>query len=177
MLWTILMFLAAALAALLLYVATRPDAFRVERTIAIAAPPETVFPLIADLRAFNTWNPFSQQDTDLQVDYRGPPSGVGAGYDWKGKKAGAGSMDVTEAVVPAHVAMDLHFTKPMVANNIVVFTITPAQGGVHVTWAMTGTYGFIQKLFGLLFNMDKMVGGEFAKGLANLKRIAEGQES
>ena len=41
----------------------------------------------------------------------------------------------------------------------------------NITWAMTGTCGFVHKLFGLVFNSDKMVGGEFAKGLASLKSL------
>ena len=39
---------------------------------------------------------------------------------------------------------------------------------------MTGTCGFVHKLCGLVFNSDKMVGGEFAKGLASLKDLVEG---
>ena len=45
----------------------------------------------------------------------------------------------------------------------------------NITWAMTGTYGFVPKLFGLVFNSDKMVGGEFAKGLASLKNLVEAE--
>lgn len=177
MVWTILMVVALAFAALFLIAATRPGDFRVERMARIAARPETVFPLIVDLHAFNTWNPFSKQDPDIQMDYRGPQSGVGAAYSWVGKKSGAGSMEVTEAVAPVRVAMDLNFNKPMVANNKVLFSISAVTGGSEVNWAMTGTNGFVQKLFTLVFNMDKMVGGEFAKGLADLKLLAEAQES
>jgi hypothetical protein len=32
---------------------------------------------------------------------------------------------------------------------------------------------YLQKVMGTLFNMDKMVGGEFAKGLLNLRALAE----
>ena len=39
--------------------------------------------------------------------------------------------------VASRVAMDLHFTKPKVANNKVLFTLTPAGNGVDVNWAMT----------------------------------------
>lgn len=43
----------------------------------------------------------------------------------------------------------------------------------NVTWAMTGCSGFVHKLFGVFFSMDKIVGGEFAKGLATLKSLVE----
>lgn len=38
---------------------------------------------------------------------------------------------------------------------------------------MTGVNPFFHKLMGTLFNMDKMVGGQFEKGLASLKGLAE----
>lgn len=172
MLSTILLIIVVAVIAVLIYAATRPDAFKIERTTRISASPDKVFPLIADLHAFNTWNPFAKSDPTTRI-YRGAQSGVGAAYDWAGGKSGAGSMVVTEATSPSRVAMDLHFTKPMVANKKVLFTLTPAGNAVDVSWAMTGTSPFLHKLFGLFFSMEKMVGGEFVKGLAGLKAMAE----
>ena len=84
-------------------------------------------------------------------------------------------MEVIEAVAPSRVAMDLHFTKPFAANNKVLFTVAPAAGGSDVSWSMTGKSPFIHKLFGLFYDMDTMVGGEFAKGLSDLKGKAEQQ--
>jgi carbon monoxide dehydrogenase subunit G len=55
----------------------------------------------------------------------------------------------------------------------VTFTITPDGPGTRVNWAMTGQSTYLQKVFGTIFNMDKTVGGEFDKGLANLKTLAE----
>jgi hypothetical protein len=42
-----------------------------------------------------------------------------------------------------------------------------------VTWAMTGKNIFIGKLMSVFMNMDKMVGNDFATGLASLKTTAE----
>ena len=168
-----LIILVIVVGALLAYVATRPDTFRIERKTHIAASPDKIFPLIADLKAFNTWNPFAKGDPTMVLNYQGPQSGVGAAYNWTGGRSGAGDMTVTEAMVPSRVAMDLNFLKPMVASNKVVFSLTPSEGGTEVSWAMSGTYAFSHKLFGLIFNSDKMVGGEFAKGLADLKTLAQ----
>ena len=38
---------------------------------------------------------------------------------------------------------------------------------------MAGENNFMAKAFGLFMNMDKMVGGDFEKGLAQLKSVAE----
>jgi uncharacterized protein YndB with AHSA1/START domain len=172
LLW-VLLAIVAAVAAVLICAAMRPSTFKVERSTLISAPPERIFPQMADLRAFNTWNPFAKADPAARITYRGPESGVGFAYDWAGQKSGAGSMEIVELSAPSRVALDLRFTKPFTANNKVLFSIVPASAGSQVTWRMTGTSPYLHKLIGLFFNMDKMVGGEFAKGLADLKALAE----
>jgi hypothetical protein len=61
----------------------------------------------------------------------------------------------------------------MKAHNHVVFTLQPHGSSTEVTWEMTGTYGFLHKTLSVIFNMDKMVGGEFEKRQAALKAQAE----
>ena len=159
--------------AFLVYVAMKPDDFRIERTLAIQAPAEAIFPLINDLHKFNGWNPFALADPAVTMTYSGPANGVGAAYEWNGRKSGAGRMQIAEAVAPSKVKMRLDFNKPFVANNVAEFTLAPSGAATAVTWAMTGRRPFSHKLMGTIFNMDKMVGGEFAKGLVTLKAMAE----
>ena len=71
--------------------------------------------------------------------------------------------------------MKLEMLTPMEATNHVVFTLAPTQGGTGVTWRMEGTNGFIGKAISLFMDMDTMVGGEFEKGLAELKRLTEAE--
>ena len=61
----------------------------------------------------------------------------------------------------------------MKCDNRVEFTIEPQQGGSRVAWTMKGRQPFIGKLFSLVMNPEKMVGGTFEKGLADLKRLVE----
>jgi len=44
-----------------------------------------------------------------------------------------------------------------------------------VTWRMEGHNGFLGKAFALFMGMDKVVGGEFEKGLASMKTLAESE--
>ena len=61
MLKLIFIFVLLAIVALLIYAATKPDSFRIERSTSIKAPPEKVFPLIAELHNFNLWNPWAKK--------------------------------------------------------------------------------------------------------------------
>lgn len=166
----------ALLAAVLVLAARRPDMFRVQRSIHIAAPPERIEPLISDLRRFNTWNPFANNGP-LQLTYTGPERGTGAAYDFAGSRAaGRGRLAVVEAA-PQRIAMRLTMTAPMRCENEIEFLLAPGVGGTEVTWAMQGRSPFIAKLMALVVDTDRMVGRELETGLAALREQAEMAEA
>jgi Polyketide cyclase / dehydrase and lipid transport len=169
----VLLALAVVVAVLLAYAATKPDTFIVQRSALIAAPADKIFPLIQDLRAFNTWNPFARGDDNLKIEYQGAASGKGAAYTWQGEKSGAGRMEVTNTIANSKVSLKLDFSKPFEAHNLVDFDIKPQGNGSQVNWAMHGPMPYISKLMTIFFSMDQAVGGEFEKGLQNLKAKAE----
>jgi hypothetical protein len=162
----------AAVGALLLYTATRPDHFSVQRSTVVQAPPAKLHGLIADLHQFNTWNPFEKGDPQSRGEYRGPAAGPGAAYHFGGGQSGDGTLTIL-ASAPTHVTMELHMVKPMEARNKVQFTLVPRGAATEVTWAMDGRTPFIGKLIHVFVDMDRMVGGQFEAGLADLKQRAE----
>ena len=104
----------------------------------------------------------------------GAASGKGAVYEWDGNKnVGAGRMEIIESVAPSKVSIKLDFLKPFEGHNIAEFTIVPSGDGNTVTWAMFGPSPLMMKVMGTFMNMDRMIGDDFAAGLANLKAIAE----
>lgn len=151
-----------------------PDHFRIQRSARIKARPEHIYPLINNLQAFNRWNPFARKDPNMQGSYQGPAEGPGAIYDFKGSgHSGEGSIEIVGHKPAAEVTMQLNMRKPMKANNLIVFSLTPAEDATEVIWLMQGKVPFIGKILHLLFSMDKMCGRDFESGLANLKSIAE----
>ncbi len=163
------------IAALVVLVAMRPAAFHIERSIAIAAPPESAFAQVNDLHAWAAWSPFEKLDPAVKKTFGGPPSGTGATYAWAGNdRAGEGRMTIEKSEPPSLIDIKLEFFKPFVATNAAKFTFIPTPGGTTVTWSMDGRRNFMMKAFCLVLNMDKMVGGQFAEGLASLKKVAEG---
>ncbi|CAE6699578.1 SRPBCC family protein [Paraburkholderia aspalathi] len=173
MLKVILITVVAAVGLLLIYAATRPDNFRIERSVRIEAPPERVYGLIDDLHQFNRWNPFLRKDPAAQGAYSGTPSGKGARYAWQGEKVGVGQMEIVDTAAPANVTMNLDFIKPFEAHNMADFTLKPEAGATQVTWAMYGPAPFLSKLMQVFVSMDRMVGKDFEDGLSNLKTLAE----
>ena len=81
-------------------------------------------------------------------------------------------MTITESRPNELVRIRLDMIKPVAASNLVEFSLTPVGEQTTVTWSMTGRNGFVSKAVGLVMDMDKMVGGQFEKGLAGLKSVA-----
>ncbi len=177
---TILFALVLGIAGVLIFAATKPDTFAVQRSAAIAAPPDKLFALINDLRTFNTWNPYTKKDANIKLTYSGPAAGPGARFDFAGnKEAGTGSIEVLQASAATQVAMQLVMVEPFPVNNRIEFTLAPqsntsgAAPATQVTWAMRGDSPYFAKVMQVFFSMDKMVGKDFEAGLANLKTLAE----
>ena len=174
MLTTIVLFGSLAILALLAIVESRPGAFTISRSSTIKAGADKIFPLINDLKAMNSWNPFDAGVPASACTYGGPASGPGATYAWDVKgRAGAGNIAITQSIPQSKVAMQLNMLRPFAGQNVVTFTLQPAGKDTTVTWTMSGKNTFMSKLMGLVMSMDGMVGGMFDKGLADLKAQVE----
>lgn len=155
-------------------VASRPSNFHIERSIVIHAPAHVAFARVNDFHSWVDWSPYEKLDgASLKRTYGGPSSGVGSTYAWAGEKAGTGQMTIERSVPSSEVLIKLEFVKPMTATNTATFTFTEASDGTRVTWSMDGRNGFVAKAFTLFFDMDKLVGGDFEKGLVALKTLSE----
>ena len=109
----------------------------------------------------------------MQLTYEGAPAGVGAIYNWTGKKVGAGRMEILESRPSQLIKIQLDFFKPFRATNSVEFTFKPDGGQTFVTWAMNGKKNLMAKAIHLFVSMDTIVGGQFAEGLAQIKSLTE----
>ncbi len=162
------------IAAVLLFAATRPDDFSVQRTTTIKAPPEKIFPLINDFHNWAAWSPWEKLDPAMQRTHSGAAAGKGAAYGWTGNsKVGEGRMEIMESVPSNKVSIKLDFLKPFEAHNIADFTLAPQGHSTQVVWVMRGPAPYISKLMGVFVSMDTMVGKDFETGLANMKAAAE----
>ena len=163
----------AAVIVFLVYSATRPDTFRVERTVSIKASPEKIYALINDFHKWTLWSPYEKMETEMERTYSGAAKGNGAVYEWLGEKTGSGRMEITETVPARNIVIKLDFTKPMQAHNTAEFILMGTGDVTEVTWAMYGPQPYMMKVMHIFFNMDKMVGKDFESGLMNLKIEAE----
>ena len=155
-------------------VATRPSHFRIERTTVIAAPPSAVFAQVNDFHRWGAWNPWAKLDPEMTQSFAGATAGVGAVYTWAGNRnVGEGRMTITESRPNELVRVRLEFLKPLPNTSTAEFTFRPQGHQTAVTWSMTGTNNFMAKAIHLVINMERMIGGQFDRGLADMKLAVE----
>ncbi len=150
------------------------DTYTVERSLTIDASPASIYEQIASFHNWTRWSPWEGVDPNLQRTYSGSETGTGAAYRWSGnRKAGRGRMEITDTTVPSRVQIDLAFEKPFKSRSDTIFTIQPEGSGSRVTWLMKGKKTFMTKVMGIFTSMDKLIGPDFEKGLADLRSTLE----
>jgi hypothetical protein len=174
MLTKILIALAVIVVVFVVIVAMQPSEFKVVRSATISAPAPALFAQVNDFHKWEAWNPWGKLDPTMKQAYEGAPAGTGAIYTWSGNnEVGEGRMTITESRPSDLIRIKLEFFKPFAATNTAEFTFKPEGNQTAVTWGMTGNNNFMAKAVHLFMNMDKMVGGQFEKGLASMKSVVE----
>ena len=171
---TIAIVVVVLIAGVLVFAVTRPDAFRVERSVTIKALPEKIYPYFDDFNRWAVWSPWEKLDPAMKRTFSGPPAGKGSVYAWEGNsKVGAGRMEILESSPSSKLLIKLDFIKPFEGHNTAEYTLVPSGDTTQVTWAMYGPASYVSKLMGVFVSMDSMIGKDFEAGLANLKAAAE----
>ena len=146
------------------------DRTEIERSVVIERPPAEVFGLLDDFARFNEWSPWRDYDASARYEFAGSAEGVGAIMRWRGDK-GAGSQEIVAVDPPHSIAVKLDFGAEGTA--LAHFLLRPAGAGTRVIWRLESDAegSFVGRWFNLL--LDRMVGPDFERGLADLKTLIE----
>ena len=150
------------------------DTYTIERKIHVDAPASAIYERIVDFHRWRAWSPYEELDPAMDRTYAGAESGVGAVYEWSGSlKAGAGRMEIVDAVVDERIVIDQRNHKPFRSESTTTLALHDSGDGMDVTWSMTGPVTLLTRIMGVFKSMDRMVGPLFEEGLARLKTDAE----
>ncbi|KNG92718.1 SRPBCC family protein [Pseudaestuariivita atlantica] len=151
-----------------------PREVTVARSITINAPPEDVFPHVNSMKATEAWSPWLSRDPATKLVYSGPDAGTGARLEWASDnpQVGVGSQVITASTENERVETALDFGDMGTANA--AFLLVDAGGATEVTWTLETDMGGnpVGRWMGLM--MDRWVGADYERGLANLKALVEG---
>jgi uncharacterized membrane protein len=149
-----------------------PSQYSVERSIVVHATPDKVHEYVGDLKKWDGWSPWKEDDPSIVVTLGEKTSGVGASQSWVGE-SGTGALTITESSPEKGIKYDLLFDGGTYECAGSMKYARLPDGDTRVTWAMSGDMGksIASGYFALL--MDTMVGSMFEKGLKNLKNTVE----
>jgi len=156
-----------------------PKQVHVERSININRPVNMMFEMLNGYRYYSEWSPWVERDPQAEFIVSGPDEGVGARLSWVGdpQLVGSGWQEIVASKPYEEINIKLDFDAQGVANT--GFKLVSQGDATQVIWFFDSdlTEGvnfvdsFLARYFGLLF--DRWVGGDYERGLANLKEYAE----
>ena len=148
-----------------------PRQYRIQRSTVINARPDVVLAQVSVLRAWKGWSAWHERDPHMKLAYSEQTTGIGAWASWESKQEGNGKMTITE-LPPGKVIYHLEFPDNGFESTGSMEAIGEA-GGTRVIWTDAGDLGMnpMNRWFGLF--LDKFIGQDFDRGLANLKKLVE----
>lgn len=165
----VMLVLGVLLALILVVSLFLPQTFEVKRSRSIAAPPDSVFLLVADLKNWKQWSPWQAKDPQMELNLSDNTFGPGSTLEWKSKTEGNGKVTY-KTVMPASLAVYTLHISDWGMESEGKFALEPDGDKTKLTWTMTGDVGMNPfSKFGILF-MDKWVGADFDAGLENLDK-------
>jgi hypothetical protein len=165
--------LGVIVAAILIIASVQSPEMTVSREIEIAATPDHLFPFINNSKRSYEWMPWSESDPTVEMKYSGPDAGVGASSSWVGKEMGVGTAEIVESISNQVVKTKLTYTQPFAMSQLAEVSLKTISGGTLVKWSVSGQSNYFFRIIGIFVSTDKMIGGEFEKGLKKLKTLTE----
>ncbi len=146
----------------------------VTRSIDIAAPRATVFPLVADLRHLPDWLPVLAADPQVAVTFTGPLDGVGQTLTWQSKLSTVGSGAQTITAITPDSAVEMRVTRSGQPSTVAWFRLTEKSAReTTVVWGYRADVGFNPVSRYRALALDGIVGPDYERGLKRLKTYAE----
>ncbi len=151
-----------------------PRSWRVERKVAIAAPPSLLAPFVVELSRWGEWCVWTKaRDPLARLTLSGPDEGPGSSRQWLGPKVGTGRATVRSAEPDAGVLLDVELEHGR-ARAEVALTWRGTQDGTELTWRDRGE---LPSPLGAWFleDYEAALGRDVEASLAALRTLAEAE--
>jgi uncharacterized protein YndB with AHSA1/START domain len=147
-----------------------PGAWQVERSVVIRAPAASIFPHLNSLKQWRDWTVWHRQP-ELQIEYSGPDTGVGATSRWRARE-GRAVMKIMQSERDSLVAYTVLFNAGEFRTEGTL-TLVSEGDGTRVVWRATGNAGRgpVNSYVALL--IGRRTGNDFDDSLEYLKQKFE----
>lgn len=156
----------------LMYVTMQSSSYDVKRSKIINEPITKIFNTVNDLKTWEKWGPWHDEDSTIVVSYGDKTIGVGANDRWTSKD-GPGAMRTLEVVPNTFIKQELTFGDNEPSE--ILWDFKEVEEGTKVTWKMKDDKApFVFKIFSAMNGgWDNMLGPMLVKGLDNLDKVVK----
>ena len=165
--WIALAIGGAAVLAAVAYLALLPGRFELCRSLEIAAPVETVFAAVVDLRSWPFWNPWLLHEPEAELAFSDDYQHEAGYYEWDGALIGAGRLTHTRIATNRSIQQALAFRRPYRTSSRVSWTFEPRDRHCQVSWEMAGRMPFLFRF--MIRSMVPLIERDYDLGLAMLQ--------
>lgn len=156
----------------LVYTMMQPNEYDISRDKVIKAPIADVFNTVNDLRSWEEWGPWHDEDSTIVVTYGDKTVGVGASDSWTSQD-GPGNIKTVAVETNKSIHQKMQFGDYNPTD--VIWTFKEVEGGTAVSWHIKDTDApFVFKMAAAMSGgWDGMLGPMEAKGLDNLETVVQ----
>ncbi|MEM6380792.1 MAG: SRPBCC family protein, partial [Bacteroidota bacterium] len=168
----VVLFIVVVLVAAVAYIMFQPAEYNVSRSKVIKAPVGMVYNAVNDLRSWEQWGPWHDDDTTIVVTYGDKTVGLGASSEWLSKD-GPGNMKVVAVEPNKSIALKLQFEDYEPGD--LKWTFEEVEEGTKITWIMEEDNApFVFKMVAAFMGgWDAMLGPMQEQGLDNLNAVMQ----
>ncbi len=154
----------------LIYVSTYASDYDVKRSKIINTTTTHAFNTVNDLKTWEKWGPWHDEDSTIVVTYGDKTVGVGASDSWTSKD-GPGKMETVAVVENKSIDQKISFMDNEPGD--IYWNFEEVAEGTKVTWGMKADNSpFVFKMFAALSGgWGNMLGPMEEQGLNNLERV------
>ncbi len=153
-----------------------PKNYAVKRTITINQPKDSVFKFVKFLKNQDKFSVWNKMDPNMKKTTSGVDGTVGfiAGWESKDENLGVGEQEIKKITEGQRIDYELRFKVPFEAkDHAFMSTETVSANQTKVTWGFDGAMPYPMNIMMPFMNMEKMLGDDLQKGLADLKIVLE----
>lgn len=153
-----------------------PRKYSFHKTIVINADKKHIFNTIDNLSTWKVWSQWSpERDPSIVLTYSEDTQGVQSWMEWKGKKMGAGKMEITTTDPYRRIDLAAAFNKGLFKMDFAFTLEELKEGQIAVKWTISGLTkrGGFAKMLGRM--LPKMMGKDMEIALKILQAYCEGK--
>lgn len=154
-----------------IYVATKDGDYAVESGKLVNAPAPMLFKEVADLSNWKSWKAWDEQK-EINMDVTEKSSGEGAEFSWTADEMRDGKITTVSVIPNSKIEQELVMeTSTGQASGRITWTFEPEEDQTRVTWRMTGSQSFKEKLAFTIQDKDftEIFQPIFAQSLDNIE--------